>query len=1049
MVTQQEIRPAPDPATNPYLRALIFDFQYVPGTVITYVLQGNPGDNGLNGGALWATDGRAAAFALALQQWSNVANLTFVQANVAYTGTGSTAAFDWIETLENLGDGILGQHDLPFPGTMEGNYNLATGAFSGDGLALGGLGFVTFIHELGHALGLLHPHLDGGGGFRDYAFPGVTDPFNSGSLGLNQGIFTTMSYNDGYAEVGLPLGTGFGLQSTPGAFDIAAIQLLYGANPIFQNGASLYNLPQANVVGTSWQTIWDTGGSDTLSAAGAAHDAYFDLRAATLLQEFGGGGFVSRVSGIMGGFTIANGVVIENATGGNGDDMFIGNSANNALAGGVGFDTVSYAHISTGVTVNLQTGVATGNGTDTLTFMEGAIGGAGNDTLTARNQTSTVRGADLVIRDPQFAGGQTLQTAISLNNYFGLPINAPASAATGTGTLGVATVDAVGRGSVDYYSFMVLSASAGAQIVIDIDDTFALDTLIRLRDANGNIVATSDDIGPNLDAGSAAFSDSRITFTFGSAIASPQTFTIEVGRYSSSGPAAIGAGSSYTMHVAAPSLTAGIYTVNGMLDGGDGDDTLFGGTGNDHLIGGDGNDTLHASGGIDRMEGGFGDDTYLLTAAAGADDLVLDLAGQDTIIASFSYTLGSGTGVETVQLASDAGAASLTGNAENNILRGNNSDNVIYGLDGNDTLYGEGGTDYLYGGAGNDSYYLSSPDDLAFEDANSGTDTLYSPGDQYLYANIENLTLTGGDGFGVGTGAANIIRGSNGVNLILGGGGLDRLSGFGGNDSIFGEAGNDDIDGGQGIDYLVGGNGNDRIEGEEGADAIYGEDGDDILASDGQLGLNNFGVAVPTVTPEFVTDIIVGGAGNDTIYGNSGLGDYDLLYGNTGNDTFYVDTPDDLVFEQAGEGIDTVIASINGAGYYLYENIENLTLAGATPFGVGNGLDNILIGAFGDNYLLGGAGDDTLNGKENNDVLFGEGGNDTFVFEQGTDGDVIGDFATGDRIDLTAFDFASFAALQTLFIQNGDVGAINLGNGDLVVLHNVQMAQLTAADFLL
>jgi Ca2+-binding RTX toxin-like protein len=192
-----------------------------------------------------------------------------------------------------------------------------------------------------------------------------------------------------------------------------------------------------------------------------------------------------------------------------------------------------------------------------------------------------------------------------------------------------------------------------------------------------------------------------------------------------------------------------------------------------------------------------------------------------------------------------------------------------------------------------------------------------------------------------------------------------------------------------------------------------------------------------------------GCAGDDVLHGDSGLGDYDYLYGNAGDDAFYVDTPADLVFEQAGEGTDTVYASIAGGGYYLYENIENLVLLGNTPFGVGNGLDNRLTGNAIGNYLLGGAGNDVLNGKGGNDVLFGEAGTDIFVFERGTGGDVIGDFAAGaDRIDLSAFGFITFAQVQGTLGQNGGDSFLNLGGGDFVVLNGVALSSLGAGDFL-
>lgn len=375
----------------------------------------------------------------------------------------------------------------------------------------------------------------------------------------------------------------------------------------------------------------------------------------------------------------------------------------------------------------------------------------------------------------------------------------------------------------------------------------------------------------------------------------------------------------------------------------------------------------------------------------------------------------------------------FAGSGADNITGGDGNDRIDGGA-GNDTLNGKSGADWLIGGYGNDTYVVDQQGDILFENVNEGIDSVTASTGFYLYANVENLTAAVGAGniFGVGNELANVINGNEGENLLIAGAGNDEVYGGGARDSIFGQDGSDRLFGDSGIDYIVAGSGNDTVNGGADADEIYGQEGDDAL----------------TGGSSFDTDILVGGDGDDTIYGNSGQGDYDLMYGNIGNDIFYVDTPNDLVFEQPGEGNDTVYAGINGAGYYLYANIENLVLTNNTPFGVGNELDNRLTGNAIGNFLLGGVGNDTLNGMGGNDVLFGETGNDVFLFGVGTGGDVIGDFTRGqDRINLSAFGL-TFDQAQLKFVQNGGDGAIILGNGDFIVLNGVVMSQLTGDDFI-
>lgn len=204
---------------------------------------------------------------------------------------------------------------------------------SGGLLDAGSYTFTIFLHEFGHGLGLAHPHDNGGGS--------PIMPEIGPGLGLDQGIFTVMTYNDGWPESpeGVPPSRGWGWNLGPSSLDIAVLQAKYGANPVTGQGKTRYDLADENGPGTGYAAIWDVGGVDSITYSGAS-DAVIDLRAATLQAEEGGGGFVSHVSGIHGGFTIAHGVVIEQATSGAGDDRITGNDADNKLRAGAGTDRV-------------------------------------------------------------------------------------------------------------------------------------------------------------------------------------------------------------------------------------------------------------------------------------------------------------------------------------------------------------------------------------------------------------------------------------------------------------------------------------------------------------------------------------------------------------------------------------------------------------------------------------------------------------------------------------------------------------------------------------
>jgi serralysin len=276
---------------------------------------------------------------LAFQQFANVCNVTF---NIV---TDQSQATLTLVDKANAPGGTLGYFNPPGTNNagvgvmIQGGYGWDEDKPGTGGLEQGGYGFITMIHEFGHALGMAHPH-DGGG--TSSVWEGVTGPFDSyGSFDLNQGIYTVMSYNDGWNlhPSGENTAKNYGWEGSMMGFDVAMLQQLYGANMAYATGDDTYVLPDDNQSGTFFSCIWDAGGADEITYGGT-RNITIDLRPASLDYAEGSGGFISYADGIYGGFTIAHGVVIEGASGGSGNDDIIGNNARNKLGGNDGRDVI-------------------------------------------------------------------------------------------------------------------------------------------------------------------------------------------------------------------------------------------------------------------------------------------------------------------------------------------------------------------------------------------------------------------------------------------------------------------------------------------------------------------------------------------------------------------------------------------------------------------------------------------------------------------------------------------------------------------------------------
>jgi len=137
---------------------------------------------------------------------------------------------------------------------------------------MGGYGYLTILHEIGHGMGLAHPHDDGGS---STVMTGVTSAFgDTGSNGLNQGVYTVMTYNDGWFDGpdGSSNNTDYGFAGSLMALDIAVLQDTYGANTNTASGDDTYTLSDTNASGTFFTSIWDTGGTANVLTGLAGDD---------------------------------------------------------------------------------------------------------------------------------------------------------------------------------------------------------------------------------------------------------------------------------------------------------------------------------------------------------------------------------------------------------------------------------------------------------------------------------------------------------------------------------------------------------------------------------------------------------------------------------------------------------------------------------------------------------------------------------------------------------------------------------------------------------
>jgi serralysin len=327
-----------------------------------------------------------AAAASALDAWAAVANLHFTPLTESSTNVGDIRfAFTSASQASATGGQAWGWATMPDPNFPAGGdiwISTAIAAGTVADWAPSSKNYESLLHETGHALGFKH------------TFQG--SPVLPTAMDTEQ--YSVMSYTPGanslYFKVTTsPIGDKHGQfiqvhPDTPMLLDIQAMQYLYGANTTYHTGNDVYQFDPATPF---MRTIWDAGGNDTISVSNFTRGCTIDLQAGHFSN-------ITIPSDSTAGFTftsppppvtydgtanlaIAYGVTIENAIGGSGNDILIGNAAandlhggggNDTLDGGAGIDTASYSGASGFTLAKTVTGftVTTSEGTDTLTSIE-------------------------------------------------------------------------------------------------------------------------------------------------------------------------------------------------------------------------------------------------------------------------------------------------------------------------------------------------------------------------------------------------------------------------------------------------------------------------------------------------------------------------------------------------------------------------------------------------------------------------------------------------------------------------------------------------------